>query len=378
MAPPLRCATLRVMVPVARRNLLADKGRLVMSVAGVAFALLLVLVVVALYRGWSEASSLFEELPGDLWVAERGTTDPFRSQSLLPAGSGPDLAAIAGVAAVRPVYARRLGFPHEGRDLDVFFLAIDTPPGAPVPAEARARFLPARGDVVVDEVLAGEAGLAVGDTLRVFGRPLRVSAVRPGGNPIFQLAFLSGADGRALLGRPGKVGYFLLALEPGADARAVARRAAAAVPGSEVDTSEAFAASMSSLVDQGFLPVVGVLVGVGLVIGGAVVALTTYTATIEKARDFGVLKAVGASNGFVYRIVVWQGLIVGVAGAALGIAAAAGATRLIGGRVPEFVTVVRPADAAVLFALTVAVSVAAAVVPALRINRIDPAIVFRA
>ena len=34
------------------------------------------------------------------------------------------------------------------------------------------------------------------------------------------------------------------------------------------------------------------------------IALTTYTATIEKARDFGVLKAVGASNAFVYRIVV--------------------------------------------------------------------------
>jgi hypothetical protein len=56
-----------------------------MSVAGVAFAVLLILIIVSLYRGWSGASELFSELPGDLWVAQAGTTDPFRAASHLPA-----------------------------------------------------------------------------------------------------------------------------------------------------------------------------------------------------------------------------------------------------------------------------------------------------
>jgi hypothetical protein len=42
-------------VPIARRNLLAEKTRLLMSIGGVAFAVLLILLVTSLYRGWSEA-----------------------------------------------------------------------------------------------------------------------------------------------------------------------------------------------------------------------------------------------------------------------------------------------------------------------------------
>ena len=68
---------------------------------------------------------------------------------------------------------------------------------------------------------------------------------------------------------------------------------------------------------------------IGFLVGGAVIALTTYTATIEKARDFGVLKAIGASDRFLYRIVVEQSVIVGVAGAAIGVAASALAASLI-------------------------------------------------
>jgi putative ABC transport system permease protein len=109
-----------------------------------------------------------------------------------------------------------------------------------------------------------------------------------------------------------------------------------------------------------------------------VIALTTYTATIEKARDFGVLKAVGASNGFVYRIVVRQSLIVGVAGAALGVLVSVLAATLIERAVPEFVTDLRWTDAMGLFGLALAVSLAAAFLPVHRINRIDPAMVFRA
>lgn len=362
-------------VPVARRNLLAEKGRLAMSVAGVAFALMLVLIIVSLYRGWGGASRLFADLPGDLWVAQEGTSDPFRSASHLPATGSDDLVSIPGVRAVMPVYARRIAV--DAGDLDVFFMSLGVPDALPVAADVRKRFLPSPGHVIVDSVLAGEAGLKVGDAISVLDARLVVERVNPGGTPIFELAFLNAADARTLA-LDGYVNFFLLATAPGADLSGIAGLAARAIPGSEVRTSEMFAASMSKLVDQGFLPVVGVLVGIGLVIGGAVIALTIYTATIERARDFGVLKAVGASNGFVYRIVVQQSLLVGALGAAIGVAASAVAVNAIKGTVPEFVTDFRWVDAVELFAAAVGVSVLAAAVPARRINRIDPAMVFRA
>jgi len=366
------------MVPVARRNLFGEKIRLAMSVAGAAFAVLLILLVVSLYRGWSNASRVLADLPGDVWVAEAGTHDPFRSASLLPSGKAVALTAVPGVRLAVPVYARRLAFTQSGKDLDVFFMALGVPAAAPVGAAVREGFLPPRGGVVVDRVLARNAGLHVGDELDVLGRRLRVTGIRPGGNPLFQMAFLNAADAPSLLGLDGVTSFYLLSLAPGVDEAAVRRRAAAVLPGSEARTSEQFADATARLVNEGFLPVVGALVAIGFLVGGAVIALTTYTATIEKARDFGVLKAIGASDRFLYRIVVEQSVIVGVTGAALGVAASAVAASLIERRVPEFVTDLRLWDAVGVFLVSLVVSVVAAYLPVRRINRIDPAIVFRA
>jgi len=403
------------MVPVARRNLLGEKIRLAMSVAGAACAVLLILLVASLYRGWSTASRVLTNLPGDVWVAQAGTHDPFRSASSLPSGKAAALNAIPGVRLAVPVYARRMAFADRGKDQDVFFMALGVPEGTPLPAavrssflpprggivvdrvlavavfmalgvpegtplpaEVRSSFLPPRGGIVVDRVLAGNAGLHVGDRFDVLGRRLRVTGVRPGGNPLFQLAFLNAADAPGVLGLRDATSFYLLSLAPGASAMAVQRQAEQVVPGTEALTSEAFADATARLVNEGFLPVVGALVAIGFLVGGAVIALTTYTATIEKARDFGVLKAIGASDRFLYRIVVEQSVIVGVTGAALGVAASALAASLIEQRVPEFVTELRLSDAVGVFLVTIVVSVVAAWLPVRRINRIDPAIVFRA
>lgn len=120
------------------------------------------------------------------------------------------------------------------------------------------------------------------------------------------------------------------------------------------------------------------VVAIGFIVGGAVIALTTYTAPLEKARDFGVLEAVGASNSFLYRIVIWQGLLVGLTGSALGIGVAAVTAGLIRRSVPEFVTDLYALDALDVFAAAVLMSVVASFVPVHRLNRIDPAMVFRA
>jgi putative ABC transport system permease protein len=378
MAPGGAPVTISPMVPVARRNLFAEKGRFAMSVGGVAFSVLLVLIVVSLYRGWSETGSIYNRLPGQVWLAQAGTIDPFHSTSLLPAGLQPRLRRVPGVAAVLPVYSRHLGVPAPGRGrVDAYVMAIGVPTGMRIPAGSRVYF-PARGHVVIDRVLAGALGVEQGDTLRMLGRKLVVDAPVAGGNKIVEFAFLDATDGKAVLAEPGRVTYYLLATVPGADPAAVGRRAAAVVPGSEAHTSADFAAAFSRLVSAGFLNVVGALVAIGFVVGGAVIALTTYTATVEKARDYGVLKAVGASSRFLYRIVVWQSLLVGVAGAVLGVAASALVADLIGHWVPEFVTDLRAADVLFVLAAAVLMSIAASFVPVRRLNRIDPAMVFRA
>jgi len=112
------------MVPLARRNLFSEKARFAMSIAGVAFAVLLILIVVSLYRGWSNVGRFYEQLPGDVWVAQPGTSDPFHSTSFLPLADAQRLATVKGVRTVIPVYARHIAFGERGHELDVFAMAL--------------------------------------------------------------------------------------------------------------------------------------------------------------------------------------------------------------------------------------------------------------
>jgi putative ABC transport system permease protein len=365
------------MVPLARRNLLAEKGRFAMSVVGVAFAVVMILIVVALYRGWSGAGGFYTQLPGNLWLAQTGTSDPYHSTSFLPAARGTALARIDEVKVVLPVYARHIAFRRHGHELDVFAMALAAGPTTPLPADARKRYFPPPGRINIDRVLADQTGVGVGDRLRVLGRDLIVGHIHTGGNRIFQIAYMNAADARRLFGLDHLVSFFLLGTRPGASLARVEHAAVALVPRSEAHTSEQFAASFGNRINEGFLAAVGVLVGIGFVVGGAVIALTTYTATIERAREFGVLKAVGASSGFLYGVVVKQSLALGFLGAALGVGASALAARLIREQVPEFLTVLRLSDALGVFALALIVAVVASWVPVRRINAIDPAVVFR-
>ncbi|HJX48194.1 MAG TPA: FtsX-like permease family protein [Gaiellaceae bacterium] len=363
------------MVPLARRNLFSEKARFAMSIAGVAFAVLLILIVVSLYRGWSNVGRFYEQLPGDVWVAQPGTSDPFHSTSFLPLADAQHLATVKGVRTVIPVYARHIAFGERGHELDVFAMAL----AVQRPGRGRVRaYEPLAGTIAIDRVLASQAHVGVGDPLRVLGRSLIVASIHSGGNSIFQTAFLNAADAKALFGIDDLVNFLLVGVAPGAQVPTVSAALRQALPGTETHTSEQFATSFADRVNAGFLAVVGVLVAIGFVVGGAVIALTTYTATVERAREFGVLKAIGASGSFLYKVVVRQSLIVGVVGATVGIGASIAATRLIRNGVPEFIAVLRPLDAAGVFVVAILMAIAASYVPVRRINRIDPAEVFRA
>jgi putative ABC transport system permease protein len=131
-------------------------------------------------------------------------------------------------------------------------------------------------------------------------------------------------------------------------------------------------------IDESFLPIITVLLAIGFVVGAAVVGLTIYTATIERTREYGVMKAVGASAAFLYRIVLSQSAMLTAAGFVAGLGAAIVVAWLAERAVPDFATDFQPAD--VLAVLTAAglMALVASFVPVRRITGIDPAAVFRA
>ena len=366
------------MVPVARRNLFAEKTRLAISVAGVAFAVILILIVVALSRGWSGVGGIIEELPGDLWVAQTGTTDPFHSASLLREETADQVAAVPGVARVTKVVARQMGLPDSGER--VYLMALDRPEDlGSLGLGDSERFFPVPGEISIDSVFARKSGLSEGDTVDLGARQLRVSRVFSGGNAVItQFAFLSREDALAVFEVPGAVNYLLVSLQPDAQLEEVAAAVERDVSGVTVFESGEFADTIRQEIDESFLPVITLLVAIGFVVGVAVIGLTTYTATIERSRDFGVMKALGASAGYLYRIVAAQSLTLGVLGFVVGLGAAVILARLASQAVPEFVTDIRWYDVLGVLVAAVLMSVVSSYIPARRIAGIDPASVFRA
>lgn len=366
-------------VPVARRNLLSEKGRFAISVGGVGFAVLLILIVVALYRGWSQAGEVFEKLPGEIWVTQAGTSDPFHSTSLL-ASQDVDFAASAeGVEAAVPVLSRQMNIPVGGGEESVRFMALAFPTGLQLGPELAAAYAPAPGDVVIEETLSRKTGLKEGDRLVVRGVDLRIADVRPrGGDVLSQFVFVNYADAERIFGVGEIVNYVMLTVRPGSSVDDVAAAVSEGNDRVKVYTSTAFAEAVRKELDEAFLPVISILVLIGFIVGAAVVGLTIYTATIERTREFGVMKAVGASGGFLYRIVLSQSAILTAAGFVVGLAAAVVIARLAEQMVPEFVTDFRARDVAGVLVAAGLMSVLASLAPVRRINGIDPALVFRA
>ena len=370
------------MVPIATRYLFSDRIRLVISAGGVAFAVLLIVLMVALYQGiLDRAGRVAEAAPASLWVAQAGVPDPSHGASILPAATFDQLRSVEGVEAAQPLLARTM-LVGTSPNLGAFSFVMALPDG-PLQKSAAEAFgigiLPEPGQIVLSRVVADEIGAAIGDAVFIGTTPFEVARV----SALVEGAFsstvaVSAVDATPLFGHPEAFSYALVTIDPGADVVAVANAIEEALPGTNALTPAEFAAVTRREVQQDFLPVIGVLIGVAFVVGLAVIALTIYTSTVERARDYGVLKAVGASAGQLFSIVMRQSLIVALIGYVAGTALAIGAGAMLEEAVPEFATLYRWQDLLAVLGVSLLMSGVAAVVPIRRLARIDPAVVFRA
>lgn len=366
---------------IAWRNLSRERTRLAISVGGVAFAVILIIIIRGLYSGiTAQATAYIRSVDADIWVAQSGTPgDFYHSISLMPERTSEALARVDGVRDVQPLIGRPVVFQHDGQDVDLYLLSVD--PERPVsgpPRSVSGARVPGRGEILVDQVFADNSGVAVGDTLSIRGRDLTVSGIAGGGNTVMsQFAWTSTEDARALLGAADAVNYFLIRTAEGLEVADVVARIEREVQGVKPLTREEFMTRNTADLREGFLPIVLVLVVIALVIGTAIIGLTIYTATIEKRREYGVLKAIGFSIGSLARVVVRQAMFAAVLGLGSGLLLSEVLRRVLSATTPSFVTQVGVADVAVVTVAALAMSLLAALLPIRPLARLDPAAVFR-
>ncbi len=365
---------------LAWKNLTRDKPRFAISVGAVAFAVLLILIVAGIYSGISQqATEYIRTVGADVWVVESDSSgDFFHGVSTIPADVAPSLVSVEGVTGVSPLIARPVVFDRDGRDVDLFLLGVsESGPGSPASVTDGVR-TPGRGEIVIDRVFAQNEDVRIGDSLVIRDTEFRVVGIARGGNAIVtQFAWINLADAEQLIVEPGLVNYFLLSTSTVAEAPAVVDRIRAEIPSVKALTAEAFADNNTADLREGFLPIVWVLVIIAFFIGTAIIGLTIYTATIEKQREYGVLKAIGLSNRRLLSVIIQQSLAAGAIGFVVGVGLTAVVRILFEWLLPSFVTTLRPVDVAFVAVAALFMSLLASLVPARPLVRLDPASVFR-
>jgi len=120
----------------------------------------------------------------------------------------------------------------------------------------------------------------------------------------------------------------------------------------------------------------GIAVALGFIIGTAIAGQTFYNFTLENIRYFGTLKAMGATNGILLRMILLQALVVGALGYGLGVGGASMFGHLLGGTELSF----RLTKDLLIFAggAICLIIVISALVSIRKVMKLEPAIVFKA
>lgn len=368
------------MLLLALKNLVQERTRLAISIGGVAFSVLLIITIQALYQGWSDkVAEYIRTVPADYWVAQEGATDMFHTPSVIPLSLRSTLEAVPGVASAKPFSGRRVAFEHDGKMVNLYVIADDTENRVGAPARVvEGKATPDKGEIIVDRITARSEGIRLGDTIPLAATRLKVVGFSEGGYILsFSFAFATKDDAESILQLPGSTNFFLVTLASGATGPAVAESIHRTVAVDAIPKAD-FIANNVAIVQDTFLPIIMVLVIIGIAVGMTVIGLTIFTSTIEKSREYGVLKALGVSNRQLYAVVVEQALAAAVVGYALGTLLSFAVGTVAGNLVPEFLTEILATDLAWILGVTIVMAVVSAFLPARRLARIDPAEVFRA
>ena len=373
------------MPPLAQRNLFHDKVRLAVTLTGIVFSVVLIVVQLGLFLGFTTATSnLIDHSGADLWVTSKNV--PYVEQGVaFSERKLNQVRAVPGIADAQKVIARWTQWKrHDGGQDSVQIVGINVDGSMERPwnlVEGRIDDLKSPDAVILDELYKQKLGVTrVGEVFEIGGHRARVVGFTRGirsftTSPYVFTTFKNAQNYTGL--REDQTMFILVKAAPGADVQQVRRDLLDHVKDVDVFTTSQFSRMTTFywMFTTGAGVAVLIAAALGLIVGFVVVAQTIYATTMDHIREFGTLKAMGAPNSYVYKVIMKQAAISAVIGYVLGMIVS---VFVVQGSQKGGAAILMPAPMAVgMFFLTLTMCVGAALVSINKVTRIDPAMVFK-
>jgi len=363
---------------LARRNLFQDKTRLALSIGGVALAVTLILIMNGFLAGMNrQITAYLDHSPGSIIVAQEDVVNLLGSTSLLPDGIIQKSETIRGVDEAIPILSQFIILDLHEKKQPAYMIGYDPHEGGGPWQLIAGREPRSKREMVFDRVLAGRHGLKLGDQVEVMGKDFTIVGLSNGTTSwMTSFFFVRKEDAETLLLAPGATSFLLLTTRDKAKLDDILRRLNN-LSGVNALTKREMAANDLKLFSRVFSAPLKLMVGIAFLVGAMIVGLIIYTATVERQREYGVIKAIGAKNRFLYRIVLTQALFASVAGSSLGVLLANGAAQWIMSARPQFLIVFDPVDSGQALLAGLGMALIASIFPTRVVANLAPAEVFR-
>lgn len=172
-------------------------------------------------------------------------------------------------------------------------------------------------DILVDAFYAREKNLHVSDSLTLIGHEWHVAGIFESGKlaricvrlPVLQ----------AFTGNPHHLSQIFVKVDNPNDIQTVVAELKKMLQGYPIYTMEEFT-SLLTISSVGLLRnFIGVVIGISIVVGFIVVSMAMYTAVLERTREIGILRALGASSSLIFSVLLKESVMLALLGTILGI-----------------------------------------------------------
>ncbi len=317
------------MFKTALKFILYDKPKSIGALAGTVISIFLIGQQSGIFIFLTNAmSSLVRNNPQYIWVVDSKTTN-VNALSQLDVRLGRELESVRGVAKVYPmVVAGGSAKFANGKSSGVTLIGTQAPAFAGGPWNV---FTGSKAQLVqegaiftdyFDNKALGESKM--GDYFEINGKQVYIAGQTRGVRSFGGIYTFTTLERARYLGNvsPYKASAFLIEWDIKTPPETVIARINSGIPGVQAWTSQDFTKEtiLTVLKSSGIALSFGTLILFALISGFVIIGLTLYSAAIDRIKDYGTLKAIGATNGYIRRLILTQAFIFAVVGFVIGYA----------------------------------------------------------